>query len=122
MKIAMYVGYSYEIVSIENPDENRKVSGGKLKKKRLVGKGISQHPKKIVVNKFTVNIDKLKNNILNVKYTSCRGSVPSMKIERISDDVKSVLTDILENQYTIRNYLINCEVMIRESFRILSEL
>ena len=117
MKIAMYVGYSYEIDSIENPDENRKVSGGKMKKKkRIVGKGISQHPKKIVVNKFSVNMEKLKNNILNVQYTSCRGSVPSMKIERISDDVKSVLMDILENQYNSKLF----DKLLSDDQRIIS--
>ena len=116
MKIAMYVGYSYEIDSIENPDENKKVSGGKMKKKRIVGKGISQEPKKIVVNKFSVNMEKLKNNILNVQYTSCRGSVPSMKIERISDDVKSVLMDILENQYNSKLF----DKLLSDDQRIIS--
>ena len=117
MKIAMYVGYSYEIDSIENPDENRKVSGGKMKKKkRIVGKGISQHPKKIVVNKFSVNMEKLKNNILSVQYTSCRGSVPSMKIERISNDVKSVITDILENQYNSKLF----DKLLSDDQRIIS--
>ena len=67
-------------------------------KRKIVGKGISE-PNKIFINKFTIDVEKLKRNILNVKYTSCRGSVPNMKIERISEDVKSVLLDILQNKY-----------------------
>ena len=61
-------------------------------------RGISE-PNKLFINKFTVDLEKLKRNILNVKYTSCRGSVPNMKIERVSEDVKSVLMDILQNKY-----------------------
>ena len=44
-------------------------------------------------------MDKLNKNILSVKYTSCRAMVPSLKIEKISDDVKSVVIDILEKKY-----------------------
>ena len=33
------------------------------------------------------------------RYTSCRGSVPNIKIERISDDVKDVIFDIIGNKY-----------------------
>ena len=88
----------------ENEDlENVKKSGGKLKvkgknKRKIVGKGISE-PKKIFINKFTIDVEKLEKNILNVKYTSCRGSLPNMKVERVSEDVKSVLMDILRNKY-----------------------
>ena len=59
MKIAMYVGYSYEIDSIENPDDlqNRKMGGKIKRKKRIVGKGILEEPKKINIGKFSINID-----------------------------------------------------------------
>ena len=55
------------------------------------------------VNKFTIDVDKLNKNILNVKYTSCRAMVPSLKPEKISDDVKAVILDILE-----KNSILNC--------------
>ena len=105
-KVAIDIGFlhlKYWSENFENEDlENVKKSGGKLvkgkKKRKIVGKGISE-PNKVFINKFTVDLEKLKKNILNVKYTSCRGSVPSMKIERISEDVKSVLMDILQNKY-----------------------
>ena len=105
-KIAIDVGFlhlKYWSENLENEDlENVKKSGGKLvkgkNKRKIVGKGITT-PNKIFINKFTVDVEKLKKNILNVKYTSCRGSVPNMKIERVSEDVKSVLMDILQNKY-----------------------
>ena len=105
-KVAIDIGFlhlKYWSDNVGNEDlENVKKSGGKLvkgkKKRKIVGKGISE-PNKVFINKFTVDLEKLKKNILNVKYTSCRGSVPSMKIERISEDVKSVLMDILQNKY-----------------------
>ena len=104
IKVAKYVGFYHEIESNENIDDNRKV-GGKIKlkknKKRIVGKGISEEPKKIIFGKFSVNMDKLKNNILYVQYTSCRGTVPSLRHERISDDVKSVITDILDRKSVV---------------------
>ena len=61
-------------------------------------------------------MDKLKNNILSVQYTSCRGTVPSLKLERISDDAKSVITDILENQYNSKLF----EKLMTDDQRIVS--
>ena len=99
-KIAVDVGFlhwKYWSENLENEDlENVKKSGKSIRK--IVGKGITEQ-KKIFINKFTVDLEKLKKNILNVKYTSCRGSVPNIKIERVSEDVKSVLLDILQDKY-----------------------
>ena len=66
-------------------------------KKKIFGKGIEQKKWKWI--KFTIDMDELNKNILSVKYTSCRAMVPSLKIEKISDDVKSVVIDILEKKY-----------------------
>lgn len=44
-------------------------------------------------------MDKLRINILSVKYKSCRVVVPSLKPQRISDDVKAVIMDTLINKY-----------------------
>ena len=105
-KVAIDIGFlhlKYWSDNVGNEDlENVKKSGGKImkgkKKRKIIGRGISE-PNKLFINKFTVDLEKLKRNILNVKYTSCRGSVPNMKIERVSEDVKSVLLDILQNKY-----------------------
>ena len=70
----------------------------KMNKKKIVGKGKTES-KTIEVNKFTVDMEKLNKNILSVKYTSCRAIVPSLKPEKISDDVKSVILDILEKKF-----------------------
>ena len=93
--------------------ENVKKSGKSIRK--IVGKGITE-PNKIFINKFTVDLEKLKKNILNVKYTSCRGSVPNMKIERVSEDVKSVLMDILQNKYNSKLF----EKLLSDDQRIVS--
>ena len=70
----------------------------KINKKKIVGKGKTES-KTIEVNKFTVDMEKMNKNILSVKYTSCRAMVPSLKPEKISDDVKSVILDILEKKF-----------------------
>ena len=72
----------------------------KMNKKKIFGKGKTE-PKTIIVNKFTIDMEKLNKNILSVNYTSCRSMVPSLKPEKISDDVKSVILDILEKKYKI---------------------
>ena len=68
------------------------------------------------LKKFSVNIDKLKKNILNVQYISCRGSVPNLKNERISDDVKAVILDIVEDKYNSKLF----EKLLTDDQRIVS--
>ena len=49
--------------------------------------------------KFTLDMDKLKRNILSVTYASCRAVIPSLKKEHVSNDVKDMIMDIVENKY-----------------------
>jgi hypothetical protein len=49
--------------------------------------------------KFTIDMQKLRRNILSVTYSSCRASIPSLKVEHISNDVKNIITDIVEEKY-----------------------
>ena len=74
-KIEIDVGFlvwKYWSENLENDDlKNVKKSGGKLKvkgknKRKIVGKGIIE-PKKIFINKFTIDVEKYKKNILSVK-------------------------------------------------------
>ena len=67
-------------------------------KRKIFGRG-KVEPKKMELNKFSIDMDKLDKNILSVKYTSCRAVVPSLKTEKISDDVKAVILDIMEKKY-----------------------
>lgn len=70
------------------------------KKKRIFCKGAHKpYPNQTFVNKFCIDMDKLRINILSVKYKSCRVVVPSLKPQRISDDVKAVIMDTLINKY-----------------------
>ena len=103
--IALEVGIQHKIYWAnykERNEGNLKTGDGvkvkKMNKKKIVGKGKTES-KTIIVNKFTVDVEKLNKNILSVKYTSCRAMVPSLKPEKISDDVKAVILDILEKKF-----------------------
>ena len=117
-KIAINVGFVHKKYFLENSSnedlENLKTGGVR----KIFGKGVvgSQQPRKININKFSVNIDKLKKNILNVQYISCRGSVPNLKNERISDDVKAVILDIVEDKYNSKLF----EKLLTDDQRIVS--
>ena len=107
-KIAQYVGYvsisPQEPYDEEGEENNKLQEGGKIfvkkakKKNIFFGRGLTDD-KRFEIGKFYIDLGKLKNNILNVKYTSCRGSVPNIKVERISDDLKDVILDIIGNKY-----------------------
>ena len=103
--VALEVGIQHKIYWAnykERNEGNLKTGDGfrmkKMNKKKIVGKGKTES-KTIIVNKFTVDMEKLNKNILSVKYTSCRAIVPSLKPEKISDDVKAVILDILEKKF-----------------------
>ena len=104
-RVAKYLGYltikiqSEEGLKSENIDEETEsYDNMRQKKKRYFGSGLKDD-RKFETGKFYIDLGKLHNNILNVKYTSCRGSVPNIKAERISDDVKDVILDIIGNKY-----------------------
>ena len=116
-EVALEVGLQYKIYWFN--EANLKTGKGielkKMgKKKKIFGKGIEL--KKMEVNKFTIDMDKLKKNILNVKYTSCRAMVPSLKPEKISDDVKSVILDILDKKYNSKLF----DKLLTDDQRIIS--
>ena len=85
--------------------ENQQTEGYGMKRK-IYGRGIlqpklSRNPDKFKLNngKFTIDLGKLRRNILSVSYSSCRAVIPSLKKERISNDVKNMITDIIEDNY-----------------------
>jgi hypothetical protein len=49
--------------------------------------------------KFAINMDKLRRNALHVHYSSSRASIPQLKRESISNDVKNILLDVLNGKY-----------------------
>jgi hypothetical protein len=83
------------------------VEGKGLKRRKISGKSMtpkSRNPDKYELNngKFTLDLDKLKHNILSVSYSSCRASIPNLKKELISNDVKDIITDIIIPSYSTK--------------------
>jgi hypothetical protein len=80
------------------------VEGRGMRRKKIEGRGIeklSRNPDKVELNngKFIIDMEKLRRNILSVTYASCRATIPSLKKENISNDVKNIITDIIEGKY-----------------------
>ena len=120
--VALYTGIQHKIYWAnykERNEGNLKTGDGvkvkKMNKKKIVGKGKTES-KTIEVNKFTVDMEKLNKNILSVKYTSCRAIVPSLKPEKISDDVKAVILDILEKKFNSKLF----DKLLTDDQRIIS--
>ena len=91
----------------------RKNTGSGLSKRVIVGRGYSSSeedessvrkntiPKKVINVKF-IDLNKLKNNILTVRYIKTGGYIPTIKSQHISNDVKSVIEDIISNRFEKR--------------------
>jgi hypothetical protein len=77
---------------------------GKGLRRRIEGRGVeklSRNPDKVELNngKFIIDMERLRRNLLSVTYSSCRATIPSLKKENVSNDVKNVITDIVQGQY-----------------------
>jgi hypothetical protein len=82
------------------------VEGNGVKRRKMYGRGmplLPRNPSKKSLNngKFTLDMDKLKRNILSVTYASCRAVIPSLKKEHVSNDVKDMITDIVDDKYNV---------------------
>ena len=53
-------------------------------------------------NRFYIELHKLEENVLSVKYASTDGHIPSVKVQNISDDIKNIIEDVLKNKYNER--------------------
>jgi hypothetical protein len=97
-------------------DRTNVKTGSGLKRRRITGRGSPErdseseeeeddgdikYKKKMYLNKgkFTINLEKLRRNILHVCYTNSRASIPALKRENITSDARDVLLDILANKY-----------------------
>jgi hypothetical protein len=98
-------------------ETNAKVGSGIGQRRRITGRGSPMREsknesdsesdedvlsgKKMYLNngKFAINLEKLRRNILHVYYSSSRASIPQLKRESISNDVKNILLDILHGKY-----------------------
>jgi hypothetical protein len=80
------------------------IEGNGVNRRKMYGRGMPLLPRntsKKTLNdgKFTLDMDKLKRNILSVTYSSCRAVIPSLKKEHVSNDVKNMILDIVEGKY-----------------------
>jgi hypothetical protein len=102
------------ILDKEFPDKNKTGKGFKLKKRRIVGKGMAEGVndakksqesvmKKIINGKY-IDLNKLKNNIICIRYCKTRALVPNVKVQHISNDIKEIINDIIEDKFEKRLY------------------
>jgi hypothetical protein len=86
---------------------------GKGLKKVIYGKGYSSSDEdeqpvrkntvlKKVINGKYIDLNKLKNNILTVRYVKTGGFIPTVKSQHISNDVKSVIEDLISDKFEKR--------------------
>ena len=85
-----------------------KEGNGIRRTRKIFGKGLempklSRNPDRVELNngKFTIDMEKLRRNILSVTYSSCRATIPSLKKEHISNDTKNIITDIIGGKYNV---------------------
>jgi len=52
--------------------------------------------------KFYIELHKLKENVLSVKYSSTDAHLTTVKVQMISDDVKTLIEDVLKEKYNER--------------------
>jgi hypothetical protein len=115
--VSQYSSKEYKDMAIKiafEQETNKKVGLG-MGRRRITGRGSPEREsdsdsesdkevssgKKIFLNngKFVISLEKLRRNILHVVYASSRASIPQLKRESISNDVKNILFDILHGKY-----------------------
>ena len=57
--------------------------------------------KKVINGKY-IDLNKLKDNILCIRYCSTNALIPTIKVQRITDDTKGVINDIIEDNFEKR--------------------
>ena len=89
-----------------------KIVGFGLKKqnrRKIVGRGASNeetNPEPVVTRKEFggkfIDLRKLKENILTIKYVKTSAYIPTVKAQHISNDVKEVITDLINSKFDNR--------------------
>ena len=59
--------------------------------------------KKIINGKY-IDLNKLKNNIICIRYCKTRALVPNVKVQHISNGVKEIIDDIINDKFEKRLY------------------
>jgi len=93
--------------------DSQKYKGKGLKNRIIYGKGYSRSDEdeqpvrkntvlKKVINGKYIDLNKLKNNILTVRYVKTGGFIPTVKSQHISNDVKSIIEDLISDKFEKR--------------------
>ena len=105
----------YFLTEIEKLRGNSSSSSGTgLRKKRVIrGRGYTKHehatkkPKRHYVGeRYYVDINKLDDNILCVKYASNDSNLPRLKVQQITQKTVEIIKDILNNKFDDRIFKI----------------
>jgi hypothetical protein len=93
--------------------EGKKVGNG-LSNRMIFGRGIENYEtpvevrrrkyengKKIINGKF-IDLNKLNNNIITIRYVSTGALIPTVKVQSISKDVKEIVEDIINDKFEKR--------------------
>jgi hypothetical protein len=74
-----------------------------LKRRKIVGRGSSDdsETRKEFNGKF-IDLRKLKENILTIKYVKTGAYIPNVKSQHVSDDTKEVINDLLNEKFDNR--------------------
>ena len=59
--------------------------------------------KKIINGKY-IDLNKLKNNIICIRYCKTRALVPNVKVQHVSNDIKEIINDIIDDKFEKRLY------------------
>ena len=82
--------------------KNKKITKGDgLQKKKYYGKGSPQSEPKVereyINDKYYIDMKKLKNNILSVKYSKTDANIPTLKVQNVPDGVKTAILSLINN-------------------------
>jgi len=98
----------------KSPQEIEETKGTGLKKRRRrivgCGMGVNEYNKsketvmKKIINGKYIDLNKLKNNIICIRYCKTRALIPSVKVQHINNDVKEIIDDIINDKFEKRLY------------------
>ena len=74
--------------------------------------------KRHYIGNFYVELHKLKDNILSVKYRKTDAYIPTVKTKHISNKLKEVIEDVIKNTYDERIF----KMLSKEDKRIFKRL
>ena len=94
----------------------KKRTGNGLKYRKIIGRGMetyetpievrkkkSENMRKVINGKY-IDLNKLNNNIITIRYVSTGALIPTVKVQSISRDVRGIVEDIINDKFEKRLY------------------